>query len=818
MEILVRDIRYAVRGLLKAGGFTAIAVITLALGIGANTAMFSVVNTVLLRPLPFHDAQKFVAIGEFDPRRGETDPVGTLSYPDFLDIRSRSRTLDTVAAYHDNDLTMTGGGEPIHITAETVSAAMFGLLGVQPALGRGFLDSEDQPGHHVVILSDSFWRSHFSADRNVVGRSVNLNGKAFTIIGVMPQGFQFPVQAEATHLWLTFARDGEVNDPSDKPITAQRGAHFMQAMARTRPGVDLQDVNNDLASIAHALAAEYPRSNSHEGIGAKPELERLVGDTRTPLLTLFAAVGLVLLIACSNVANLLLARSTGRSREIALRVAIGATRGRIVRQLVTESLVLSFAGAGLGVGAAFWALAGVLHLYPSNLPRAQDVAIDLRVLIFTTAIAVFTGILFGLAPALQASKPNTMNAMREGGRTSSAGIRHNRLRSGLVIAETALGVMLLIGAGLLLRSFERLSHTDLGFNPQHLVTASFDLSDTRYNPDQQDRFVTELLKRVRALPGVTGAAGSLPLPLNDDGWSVSFNLIDHPVPEESEPSAGFYVVVPGFFEAMQIPLLSGRTFDERDQRNSAPVMMITQEFARKFFPNENPIGRRIKIGAGEGPAREKYKTREVVGVVGDIRKSNLRSAPAAAYYIPLSQLVWGPPTLVVKTTTPSTVVAEIRSILGEMEPEAPLYDVRSMDDYLALDLGLSRFQTVLLSVFAAIALLLTAVGLYGVMAYAVGQRTHEIGVRRALGATTRDVLRLVMGRGVALTLAGVGIGIVGAVALARFIEALLYEVPPHDPFTYVSASIMLTAVALLASYIPALRAARVDPLIALRYE
>jgi putative ABC transport system permease protein len=499
-------------------------------------------------------------------------------------------------------------------------------------------------------------------------------------------------------------------------------------------------------------------------------------------------------------------------------MAIGATRGRIVRQLITESLVLSLTGAALGIGAAFWALLGVLRLYPNNLPRAHEAGIDMRVLVFTIGVAVITSILFGLVPSLQASKPSMTDAMREGSRTSTAGARHNRLRSCLVIAETALGVMLLIGAGLLIRSFERLSHTDLGFNSAHLVTASFDLSETRYNPDQLDRFVGELLNRVRTLPGVTGAAGSLPLPLNNDGWSISFNLVDHPVPEESQPSAGFYLVTPGFFEAMQIPLVSGRTFDKREQRDSAPVMIITQEFARKFFPNENPIGKRIKIGAGEGPAREKYNTREVIGVVGDIRKSKLRAAPAAAYYVPLPQLMWGPPTLVVKTTTPSGVVGEIRRTLAAMEPDAPLYDVRSMDDYLALDLGLSRFQTVLLSLFAAIALLLTAVGLYGVMAYAVGQRTHEIGVRRALGATTRDVLRLVMGRGVALTLAGVGIGIVGAVILARFIEAMLYEVPPRDPFTYLSASLTLAAVALLASYVPALRAANVDPLVALRYE
>ncbi len=816
---MFRDIRYAVRSLQNAGGSTLVAIITLALGIGANTAMFSVVNTVLLQPLPFSDPQRLLSVGEFDTRRGETVPRGSLSYPDFVDIRGRSHALAAAAAYADNDYTLTGNGEATHVKAEMVSASLFGILGMQPVLGRGFLDEEDTAGHHVIILSDGFWRRHFNADRGAIGQTVNLNGKTFSVVGVMPQGFHFPVRADAIDLWLTFSREAEADDPRDKPVTAQRGNHHLEVISRMRPGVSLDEVNAELTGIAHALAGEYPRSNTHIGIGARPELESLVGSTRTPLLILFGAVGLVLLIACSNVANLLLARSTGRTREIAVRLAIGATRGRIVRQLLTESLVLSIAGAGLGVLAAVWGLSAVLHLYPDNLPRAQNVGIDLRVLVFTALVAIVTGVIFGLVPALQVSKPNLTDAMREGGRTSTAGNRHNRLRSGLVIAETALGVMLLIGAGLLIRSFERLAHADLGFNPAHLLTASFDLSETRYNPDQQDRFVRELSARLRALPGVTNAAGGLPLPLNQDGWIVSFNLLDHPVPEESEPSAGFYVVTPGFFEAMQIPLLKGRSFDERDQRNSAPVMIITQEFAKKFFANENPVGRRVKIGAGEGAARESYKTREIIGVVGDIRKSDLRAAPAAAYYIPLPQLMWGPPTLIVRAATdPGTVTGEIRKVLAEMEPDAPLYDVRTMDDYLALDLGLSRFQAVLLSTFAGIALLLTAVGLYGVMAYAVGQRTHEIGVRRALGANTKDVLKLIMRHGVVLTLAGIGLGIGGAVVLARFIQSLLYEVQPRDAVTYVVSCAVLAAVALLASYIPARRATRVDPLVALRHE
>jgi predicted permease len=819
VETLFRDARYAVRNLMKAGGFTVVSLITLALGIGANTAMFSVVNTVLLRPLSFRDPQRLVAVGVFDTRRGQRAPKGPFSYPDLVDVRQRIRSLEAVAAFDDNDYTLTGAGEATHVASETVSACLFDLLGTQPSVGRGFLDNEDEPGHHVAVLSDRFWHKRFNADPGVIGQTVNLNGKTYSIVGVMPNGFQFPVRAEATDLWITFSREAETDNIGDTPTTSQRGFHHLEVIARAQPGITMDKVNADLNSIGRALAMEYPADNSHIGIGAQPEIEHMVGDTRTPLLILFAAVGLVLLIACANVANLLLARSTGRAREMALRTAIGATRARIVRQLVTESLVLSIAGAMLGTGVAVWALSIVLRLYPSNLPRAQEVGIDFRVLAFTTAIAVVTGVLFGLVPALHASKPNLTDAMRDGDRTSTAGPRQNRLRSGLVIAETALGLMLLIGAGLLIRSFERLAHADLGFNPSQLITASFDLSDTRYNPDQQDRFVGELLNRLRALPGVTAAAGALPLPLHNDGWTVSFDLMEHPVPKADQPSAGFYVVAPGFFEAMQIPLMRGRTFDQRDQRNSPPVMIVTQAFAKKFFPHEDPVGKHIEIGAGEGPGREQYKKREVVGVVGDIRTSNLREAPAAAYYIPLPQLMWAPPTLVVRTATdPGPATSEIRKTLASMDADAPLYDVRSMDDYLALDLGLARFQTVLLSLFAGIALLLTAVGLYGVMAYAVGQRIHEIGVRRALGASTSDVLRLIMGRGVALTTAGIGVGIVGAIALAQLIQALLYEIPPHDPFTYLSASVALATVALLAAYIPALRATRVDPLVALRYE
>ena len=818
----LQDLRYGARTMAKARGFTLVAIITLALGIGANTAMFSVVNTVLLRPLPYRDAKSLVELGGYDMRRpGSGVAQGTVSYPNIMDVRERNRSFEDVGLYTDAEYTLTGAGDPLHVKSEVVSADMFRLLGAQPWLGRNFLPPEDAPGHHVVLLSDRFWRAHFNGDPGVIGRAIALNGRSYTIVGVMGRGFQFPIDAAARDLWVTFSRMGESDskDPKDLPRTAQRGNDSYNALARLKPGVTVAQANADLAGIARALAAEYPDNDAHMGISASGLLDFVIGDTRTPLLLLLVAVGVVLLIACANVANLLLARATGRGREIAIRDALGATRRRIVRQLVTESVLLSGAGAVLGVGFAYGALAGVLRLYPDTLPRVQEVSIDYRVLLFTVALALVTAIMFGVLPAWHASSPNPNGAMREGGRTASASARQNRVRSGLVIAETAVGVMLLICAGLLIRSLNRLAHADLGFDPAHVLTATFDLSDTRYNPDQMDRFVGDLVKRLNALPGVVRAAGALPLPLHNDGWMISFNLLERPAPKAEQPSAGFYNVTPGLFETLNIPLLRGRTFGEQDQRNGPPVMIINAAFARKYFPHENPIGQRVEIGAGEGPARAAYKTREIIGIVGDVRRENLRKEPIPAYYVPLSQLMWGAPVLVIRTAgDPQAVVPEVRKVLASMDPEAPLYDVRTMNEYLALDLGRARFQTVLLALFAGIALLLTAVGLYGVMAYAVVQRAQEIGVRMALGASRGEVLRMILQRGALLSLSGLAVGVLGALAIARLIQSLLYEIPPRDPITYLAVCVTLGAVGLVASYIPALRATRVDPIIALRYE
>jgi predicted permease len=820
MSGIIHDLRYAVRQLRKNPGFTAIAVLTIALGIGATTTMFSVVNSVLLRPLPFREPDRLMELGEYDTRNGDPgNLIGSDSYADVADVRARNHSFEDVAAYDFNQGTLTGLREPLHVNVAHVNAGMFRLLGVQPFLGRDFRPEEDQPGHYVATISNKLWRTYLNSDRNVIGRSLMLNGRSFTIVGVMPPGFQFPITSDTRDVWLTFSREAEKDAPDDTPAITQRGNHTYLAIARLKNGVTKQAATSDVTSIARALAHEYPGSNAYSGIAVLPELQFLVGETRTPLLILLAAVGLVLLIACGNVANLILVRSSGRSREIGVRAALGARRSRIIQQLITESALLSVTGSVLGLVLANGMLQALLRFYPENLPRAEQINIDLSVLLFSAGLAIVTGVLFGLAPALKTSSPNLAETMRESSRTATAGTGTHRVRSALVIGEIALGVMLLVGAGLLLRSLNRLAHVDLGFDPNHLLTASFDLSETRYSPDQQDRFVVDLLSRLKHLPGVTAASGAMPLPLSNNSWRISFNWPDHPVPEENEPSANVYLASTGLFEAMKIPLLRGRTFEDRDQRNSAPVMIVTDAFAHKFFHDQDPIGRKITIGAGEGPARSRYKTREIIGVVGDIRTNKLDKTPDAAYYIPISQLMWGAPTLVIRTAAdPATVAGSIHKVLNAMDPDVPLYQVRTMDEYLAVDLGRARFQTILLGLFAAMALILTAVGLYGVMSQAVVQRTHEIGVRMAMGATRESVLAMVLGRGTTLTVIGSVIGIGGALALARLIESLLYQIPPRDPATYVSVSVILALVAIAASYVPAHRAAKVDPMVALRYE
>lgn len=812
IESLWQDMRHAVRGLRKSIGFSSVAIATLAIGIGANAAMFTIVHAVLLRPLPFPDPSQLVAIGEF--YAGEELSGGqTVSIPDFLDIGRQSSRLLSLAAYEHQDLTLTKGRESLPVSAETASASLFTVLGVQPALGRAFLEEEDRAGHDAIILSSSFWRAHFGADPSVLGTTVRVNGVSSPIVGIMPDGFQFPIRANETDVWVSFSREAAARQGTPVPI--ERNNHNFEVVARLKPDANLAQANAELSAVARALADAYPDTNRHIGIGASSELEYIAGDRQTPLLMLFAAVGFVVLIACANVANLLLARSTDRAREIALRLALGAGRQRIVRQLVTESLVLSLVGALAGLIVARGALGGLQWFSPVNLPRAEHLALDWPALTFTAALAMLTTVLSGVAPALNASRTRLRTVMQDG-RGSSKG---SRLRSAFVISEAALGVMLLVGAALLLRSFDRLSRADLGFDPGHLLTAHFNVSETRYAPDTKSRFIAELVDRVRALPGVTGAAAVLPLPLFNDRYATNFDISERPLPKEQQPIAGFNVVTPGFFETMRIPLVTGRAFDERDRRDSPKVTVITKAFAERYFANENPIGKRMTVALSEGPKHGDYHEWAIIGVVGDSRRSNLQSSPAPAFYLPLSQMTVGSPALVVRVADWRVAVAgEIRDTLRSMDSEAVVYGIRSMDDYVALALGQSRFQTVLLSIFAAIALSLTAIGLYGVMAYTAGQRLRELGIRRALGATSGRVMLLVMRNGLALTVIGVSTGLVGALILAHIGQSLLYQVSSDDPVSYILAAGVLSVVGVLASYVPSVRASRVDPMTVLRCE
>jgi putative ABC transport system permease protein len=815
MDTVIRDLKYALRLMFKSPGFTVVAVLTLALGIGANTAMFSVVTAVLLRPLPFPVPERIVAMG---PRGKLSGQLNSSSYPDFFDYRQRARSFEHLASYYDSDQTLTGIGDPLHVRAVVVSSGFFEAIGVQPILGRSFRKEEEQPGQHVAMLSNQMWRERFSADPGIVGRGINLKGRPYTVVGVMPAGFQFPIGSTSSDLWMSMAKDAEGDLPGDTPMTTMRGGHFLNVVGRLKPGVSPEQAETEMSGHVESLAREYPDTDTgYSRAYVRPELETLVGDTRKPLYILLAAVGFVLLIACANIANLLLARSTGRTREIALRAALGATRARIVRQLVTESVLLAAAGAGLGLLLSSFGTSAMARLYPSNLPRLQEVGVDYRVTLFAIGIALASAILFGLVPALQVARPRLESALKEGGRSGTSGVHHARLRSVLVVAETALGVILLVGAGLLIRSFQRLQQVDPGFNPHGVLALNFDLPSIRYKNAGSERFNREFFERLRNQPGVKDAGGVMMLPLSGHNMTISFDIEGRNIPQRSQPSAEFFVATPHYFETMQVPVLRGRTFEDRDQRSSTKVVIVTKSFADKYFPGEDPVGKHLKPGAGDEPGEAPW--REIIGVVGDIRNRSLDAPTRPAYYLPLSQLVWGEPTVLVRTAVdPSAILPEVRDILRQIDPEIPLYDVRTYDDYVALSVGREKFQTVLLGLFAGIALLLTAVGLYGVMAYSVVQRTQEIGIRLALGASHHDVLAMVLRGGATLAGIGLAVGTIGALILTRFMKTMLFGVKTQDPATFVVVCVGLSAVALLASYIPARRATKVDPMVALRYE
>ncbi|HET6850681.1 MAG TPA: ABC transporter permease [Pyrinomonadaceae bacterium] len=814
MNTLLQDIRFGLRMLLKSPSVSIVATIALALGIGANTAIFSVVNAVLLRPLPFPNPESLVALFETDLQRGLQR--GTHSYPNFFDIRSQNTAFERVSTYRSGDYIMTGRGEPARLQGAIVTSDLLPLLGVQPMLGRMFLPDEDKPSEtgRVVILSQPLFQKRFNADPSVLNQAITLNGVTYTVVGVMPAGFEFPIQNEPVELWTTIAGDAS----GQTPVTTQRGAHFLRVIGRLKPGVTLEQAQADLTTIASRLEQQYPDTNTHRGLRVDSALSALVGDVRPTLFILLGAVACVLLIACANVANLLLARATSRHKEMAIRTALGASRVRVIRQLLTESVLLSLLGGAVGLLLAVWWSDLLVALGKEDIPRAVQVGIDWRVLGFTLGVSLLTGLIFGLAPAFHSAKSELVESLKEGARGTSAGRFANLVRKGLVVIELGFAVLLLTGAGLLIQSLWRLQKVNSGLEPQNVLTFNVGLPEVKYDYAKQSQFFIDLKSRLEATPGVQAASSILPLPLSGDRFSISFEIEGRPMAPKDHPVGDFFSTGVGYFRAMGIPMIKGRDFDDRDRHGATPVVIITESLARQFFPNEDPIGKRIKPGINtiEG---EKTTMKEIIGVVSDVRNRSLDAEPKPAYYVPQTQVPFDQMAMVVKTSgDPHSLVSAATKQVAALDQDVPVFAVKTMEEYLSASVAAPRFSTTLLSIFAAVALVLTVVGLYGVMSYSVAQRRNEIGIRLALGAQSRDVLLMIVKQGGLLIVMGLVIGLAGAFALTRLLASLLFGVTAKDPFTFAAVAVLLAIVALLACYVPALRATRVDPIEALRYE
>jgi predicted permease len=816
MRMFQQDLRFGIRQMAKAPGFAVATVLTIALGIGATTSIFSLVNAVILRPLPFADPDRLMAVGPVNDRRPATAySVNSSSYPDFFDYRAQNHSFTALAESRDNTFTLTGAGEPKHLDGQVVSGDFFKVLGVEPALGRGIARDDEKVGTHVVVLSHEVWRSAFGSDPAVIGHGITIDDKSYTVIGVMPAGFEFPIQTPAPQLWTSLADDAY--DPTgDKPVTAQRGAHMLGLVGRLRPGVSIDQATADLSVIAWNLAAQYPDSNKHySSAKAVAQLDFLVGDTRSALHMLFAAVILMLLVACANVAGLLLARASRRRSEIAVRSAMGASRAQIVRQFLAESVLLAMVGGVLGIFFAVLLLHGVLSLLPSDLPRAASITIDSTVLAFSLAASLVTGLLFGVLPALRTARVDPSTALRDGTRTATTGRGQHRLHNSLVVAQTAVGLVLLVGAGLLIRSFVRVLQVDPGFDRRNVLTASLALPDNRYPRDKQIEFYQEVLPRLRALPGVTSVSAGWPLPLATSGIGISFDIEERPVTEAERNISRASIAEPGYFQTLRIPLVRGREFQDSDTTQSKKVVIINQAFVQKFFPGEDPIGKRINPGLGDGVVSDVQ--REIVGVVGDVKVSELTKEIVPEMYLPFQQTVIVSPKLIIRSATdPVNLISAIRGQVAQVDKNLPLYEVRTMDDLFSRSAARQRFQALLVSAFAVISLLLSAIGLYGLLSYLVAQRTLEIGVRMALGAPRQSVLAMVLRRGMVLAASGVALGIVASIALTTFLRGLLFGVRPFDALTFVGVSAVLLLVCLVASSGPAYRAALLDPVKTLR--
>jgi putative ABC transport system permease protein len=809
MDTLLQDLRYALRSLVKSPGFTLITLITLALGIGANTAIFSVVNAVLLRALPFRDPDQLVVVRETYGDGQE----GSSSGPNFLDWKRRNHTLDGMTAWRGLNLALVGAGEPEEIRAATVDADFFKVLGVDPILGRGFAHGEDQGQATVVVLSEPLWRSRFGADPSILGRTISLSGQPYTVVGVMPPSTAYtgPIQA-----WLPLGYG--------KGRSAQRGSHSYDVVTRLKHGVTLEQAQADLGGIAKALEREFPATNGGRGVKLTPLTEDSVGTVRSALLLLTGAVGLVLLIACANVANLFLARAATRQRELAVRAALGAGRWRLTRQVLVEAVTLSVVGGLLGLLLASWAIDVLLALQPRGIPRLKEVGIDGTVLAFTLAISIAVGIAFGLLPALSMSRQDPAESFRGEGRGTSGGRPRSRFRSALVVAQVSLALVLLVGAALLIVSVRELSNVVLGFRPDGAMTFQLSISGSKYpDADTQHGYIDRIVERLREIPGVRQAGAVFFLPLSNGYSSGDISVEGRPAAEPGhEQYAGFRIVAGDFLNALGVTLRQGRLLTPDDRKGAPLVTVVNEALVRRLFPGQNPIGQRLTFGTPDSA-----QWRQIVGVVADVRQTGLTTAPEPELYVPANQLtpdLWTvfmsiPLSFVVRSDVkPSTLGPAIKAAVREVDPDQPISLLREAGELLQDATARQRFNMSLLTLFGVLALTLAGVGVYGVMAYGVNQRTRELGIRLALGARASSVQAMVLRQGLALTLIGLALGLIGALALSRLLTSLVYRVSPSDPRVLGAAVLVLAVVSAVACLIPAIRATRVDPIDALRSE
>jgi putative ABC transport system permease protein len=826
VETLWQDVKYGIRMLRQKPAFTLVAVLTLALGIGANTAIFSVVNAILLRPLPFANSDRLVKVWSTNISRG-LDQYGTAP-PDFREWSENTQALDQMAAHYSGEFNLLTGEEPEQIRGMFISPSMFPMLGVDPAMGRNFTSEEEQFGRHrVVLLSDSLWQRRFNADPNLLGQAITLDGQQYVVVGIMSPDFRF-FNFRGIELWTPMAFE------ADSPWNT-RGNRFLDVVARLKPGVTVAQAQADMELIASRLEQEYKQN---AGVGAKvvPLQQEIVGRFKLALQVLLAAVGFVLLITCANVANLLLARAAGRRREIAIRISLGAGRSRIIGMLLTESLLLGLLGGIIGVALAVWWVDPLIALGPAELRNAGIINVDGRVLIFTLGITLLTSTVFGIAPALQLSKPDFNETLKEGTKGSTGGVRGRRIRSILMVAEVALALVLLIGAGLMIKSFLRLQKVNPGFNPENALTMVISLPASKYpatEPHKISGFYQQALNEIEQIPRVQSAGASSSIPLIGDGRirkRFSIEGKKPPISLKEVPMVMYRQISPNFLRALGVPILKGQPFTERDNQDAPSVAIINETLANRFFPNEDPIGKKIWMGPPEDllppgvlPPNFQFPRLTVIGVAGDLRQEGLHKPVDPEVYVPHSQgarrETVGTMFVVVRTNSdPLKLASAVQSRILAIDKDQPIANVVTMEKLLADSLSQPRFNMLLLGIFAAMALVMAVAGIYGVISYSVSQRTHEIGIRMALGAQRSDVLRMVLGHGMALTMLGVGIGLALALAASRFLQKLLFEVQPTDPMTYAGVAALLAAVALVACYIPARRATKVDPMVALRYE